>query len=775
MRDIDALRHFGCTEKVLEQIFTATTDDPDKDKDGKEIERTGNRRKLRSKWEKRIRSRLSAGIVESCRNSRHYQAVDLAWDSTPISDQNIPLLMYAQGKIDIKKCAGYLSDLKCSGDFLEKDDHGDVIAINMPKLYEVSVNLVRSFINRRQAAQTARFSNLFPFFKYEPNGTLLEDKLRGDLVSARGEIMTNQYGYRPFFSVQVIRDMLMYSFSLVFPTSRWHEEKQIQPVSKSTLPSLKQEEKTEDGKFVTRLEREGIEWVNPHPSRIFRDNSRPLAKINVDLGPEYVGYWDVDRAGAVLDNDMFFNRDKLEFSETLTGLPSKYSSFFGYYFDPCRIKFPTCKGSTTTTTTAGTGHEAGFDNDEKQNVGRYNTETEDNALFITHYYEKVNPKGMGIADYPHDVWVHLIVVNDGTVVFGEWLPSIPAAFGGVNVNDAKILNNSMAHDIMPYQDQLSNILSQMLLNMKAGLLKIYIFNSDVLEEDVKKSLKKTLKSDEYYVNPQALFVSLTQYADMGIDPKSIVQVVETDISHNISDSIRAIGQLLTLAERLLVFSPQELGQPAPREISAREVQEIANTTSSIFTTISESIDTQREAVKKMIYESLICCSSEKLELPTLKRYSRAVVERAGFEILGEEDETEREVVRRTIVGNVKDLRHNILFSARDGAERFSNTQGAQVLQQLIGQVANVPAVMEKLQNGKLFEIFNEIFRLSGSNLNLEADEEIDEDVIDLIKTSLKQLNDRLFAVEQAAGIAAPAVPGAPPAEGGAPPPATPPV
>ncbi|MBW1635278.1 MAG: hypothetical protein JRJ68_03285 [Deltaproteobacteria bacterium] len=486
-----------------------------------------------------------------------------------------------------------------------------------------------------------------------------------------------------------------------------------------------------------------------------------MRKKNDDLGPNWLLHWDIVLYGQVKTASGFFNRDAIDYSSSSATHVEKYKTFFDYYFNPCQIKFPNY-----------TKNDVSSENDEKSNLNRYSTEDADKPVFLTEYFEKVIPKDLGICDYPYSVWVKLTIASDNTVVKGEFLPSIPAVYGGINQKDDRVLNNSMAHDIIPYQDQLSNIVSQMLLNMKAGLMKLYIFNKDVIDSETQEALKNILKNENYYANPQALFVSRTELADVGIDVKSAVEVIESSISHNISDSIRAMSELMGLAERLLVFSPQELGQPAPREISAREVQEISNTTNSIFTSISDDVDYQREGLKKLLYESLLCCSSDKVEVPTLERYPESVVEAAGFKIVEDKTTGEKDVIRRTILGSVQDLRHDVLFTSRDGAERFSNTQAAQTLTQLIAQVVQLPPVMEKMGDAKLFEMVNEVFRLTGSDLNLESDEDITPDLNQQLQEAIAALTQRLATVEAAAGIPSPEGQGGAPA-GGAPPAAPP--
>jgi hypothetical protein len=328
----------------------------------------------------------------------------------------------------------------------------------------------------------------------------------------------------------------------------------------------------------------------------------------------------------------------------------------------------------------------------------------------------------GLGEYPHDVWLKLTVASDDTVVYAEYLPSLPAIYGGINENDDRMANISIAHEIMPYQDQLTNILSSMLENMKMSMFKIFAIDQDALDDDVKEYIKNALSEDTFYAKPKALFYSGQKAADLGINSQDFIKVVDVqkDLSAGINQSIQAILQLLNLVERLLILSPQELGQPAPREISATEVAEIANTTNSIYSFISEGIDDMRSAMKRVLYDHLVSCSHDNFIVPIKGRYSEAIIRQAGFDVEVSGGAT---MTKRNVIGNPANLIYEYLFSSRDGAERARDTQSAQVLGQLIMQLLQVPDMAQALGRERVFNMFNEIFRLSGAHdLKLEIDE-----------------------------------------------------
>lgn len=685
MVDLKVLEERGTTQKRLREVFTA---------------KSGDDLIIRERLQDLIQSRIHEGIYHSCSNHSLYLAVDLAWDSLPINKFTIPLLQYAQGKIDIKSCASKMENIdpQLKEKFVEYDDQDNVKDISLTRLYEVSVSLIRSYITRRVAAQVSRFSNLFPYFKYSPRGTDMSSKIRSEVLSQRVEIMTEQFNYRHIFS-QSIRSMFMYGFTVLFPKEAWTREVHWR--------------KGEDGEMESFVEKEGVSFVEPHPTRVIYDNSKPLAGINSNLGPSWVGYWDIVRYSSVKHNPEFWNVNEVTYTNALQGIVNSYRDFFDFYYDPKILAFPSIKDDWP------------YQNERVAHTGIYAGEDEDKGMFLSNIFLKLNPKAEGLGDYPFDCWLKVVVASDETVLYAEWLPSLPAIYGGINQNDDRMANCSMAHDLMPYQDQMNNIIYAMLHHMKISMFKIISVDQDALDDDVKEYLMDSLAEDTFYEKPKALFYSGAKIADLGIDAKNILTVVDVsrELSQGINQSLQSLFQLLNLVERLMILSPQELGQAAQREISATEVSEIANSTNTIYSFISEGIDEMRAAVKKVLYEHLVSCSTTEFNVPVKQRFTAKSIREAGLDIddTGDQDEMPS---GRNIIGNPENLVHEFIFSSRDGAERQRDTQTAQTLGQLFQQVMSIPDMAGALGKERIFNIINELFRLSGvgHDLGLEVDE-----------------------------------------------------
>tara|TARA_B100000963_G_scaffold155642_1_gene135506 strand:+ start:1211 stop:3475 length:2265 start_codon:yes stop_codon:yes gene_type:complete len=717
MVDLKLLEERGVTQTRLREVFTAKKGSADY--------------AIRERMQDLVQSRIHEGIYHSCRNHSLYLAVDLAWDSLPINKFTIPLLQYAQGKINIKTCAEKLEDIdpNLKDQFVEYDEENNIRDISLTRIYEVSVSLIRSYITRRVAAQVSRFSNLYPYFKYAPRGTDMPSKIRAEVLSQRVEIMCEQFDYRHTFA-QAIRNMFMYGFTVLFPAEAWtrevHWRKTKNAIGEDDMESY--------------VEREGVYFVNPHPTRCIYDNARPLQSINSDLGPSWIGYWDIVRYGSVRENPEYWNMDEITYTNSLQGIVNAYRDFFDFYYDPKILAFPTMKDDFP------------FQNERVSHTGIYAGEDQDKGMFLSTMFMKVNPKAEGLGDYPFDCWLKLVVASDETVVYAEWLPSLPAIYGGINQNDDRMANCSMAHDLMPYQDQMNNIIYAMLHHMKVSMFKILTIDQDALDDDVREYLVDSLAEDTFYQKPKAMFYSGAKAADLGIDTKNIINVVDVsrELSQGISQSLQSLFQLLNLVERLMILSPQELGQAAQREISATEVSEITNSTNTIYAFISEGIDEMRAAAKKMLYEHLISCSTTDFNVPVKQRFTPQSIREAGLEIedTGDQDEMPK---GRNIIGSPQNLVHEYLFSARDGSERQRDTQSAQILGQLVQQVLTIPDMAQTLGKERIFSIFNEIFRMSGvgHDLNLEVDEADDNEDMELGQTQfIDDLRKKWPQVEQ---------------------------
>lgn len=728
MIDYDVLKKYGTHNSRLRDMFTATMpedvgDWTQEEKDAKQKD-IDNAKKLQTL----IGDRLQDQIAFSLKNSAFYSSVDLAGDSAPINKSIIPLMLYAQGKLDLGACASSLNS--CGfGQYVEKDDKGNVKNIDFPKFFEVNVNIIRSVIGRRLAAQANKYAKLYPYLKYESRSTSLVGKIRGDIMSQVVEKVVDDYDWR-HHDVQVERDMLLYAQSVDFVRSSW--EKEIQVRKKPYAPGLEppKDQKPEDLEVEDVIVKEGLVFVNPHPSRIFWDNAYPLSSINSDSGCEYIGYWDVCRYRDVALNPMYWNRKNVSFNVFSGLLFSTYANYFSQYY--CTIKPPTMANNWDL---AGT-------NDRKNNVSLYSGNQEDTSMLFATMYMKITPNDYGIGTYPYPVWIRFITGGDNTVLFAEIMPSTPAAVAAYNCNDSRQVNVSLAHELMPYQDQMTNLFSSLLLTLKGDSMRILVVDLDSTTPEQIKVFREQIKGEKAYSETTVLEVSRSKLRELGVDPTRVIEMVQATRSNAIDIIFKAIAQLIEIMERLMALSAHEQGRATQHEVSATESVQIEATTEAVYGFISGAIDEFRAAKKRIFYESYMAKGNQNLRLPVINRYTTAAIKKAGFEVV--DDESEDLAVlpgpqRHTVIGTREMLEHDYIFTTRDGAERPVNTQAANVMVQLLG-VLKDPVIMAALGKERLYEIVNEIFRQSGAglDLNLELQEGEDNNITPPAMQQLQQ-------------------------------------
>ena len=755
MIDFDILDKMGSTKKRLRELFTSAAGSSDFT--------------IRERIERDIESRIQEGMMFNMRNYRVYTMSDLAWDSQPILPELVPLMLYAQRRIDFKSVVKQLRDL--SPDTLKKfadvdEKTKEIKSIDISKFTEVSVNLVRSYITRRTATLSVERTKLYPYLKYDPLSTSFVAKLRGDVLSQRVEMMTNQYGYRHELP-QATREMLMYSHTVEFPEVAWDKQTQLRKKKRAKGMDTSQDSEFEVESFVVK---EGVPFIRPHPTRVYWDNSHPLSSINTDTGCTYIGYWSVARFKDVEKNTDYFNRDNITYSHTNVTLLNANKPYFELYFPSAAINFPSAEASV----------DVAANNDREQNVGRYSGQDGDKAITLVEHRIKVVPKDIGVGDYPNPVWMRLVVAGTRTVVFAEFLPSLPAIYYGYNEDDSRLVNASWASEIVPWQDQMSNMLTQLLLIQKSSLVKVLCANIDLLTPEMLAEFRAIIKGERYVTGPMLLEFKGDQLSELGQNIDSVFKMLEAKMPDDITVIFKSIVQMMTIAERVLNVSAQELGQSASHELSATEVSELTNTTNVLTSYMGVGLDEGLAAKKKILYEALIAFGQDKIYVPVVNRYTDQTIKAAGFEPVKEADEgdtvenySDGNGRTQTVTGNKLSLVYEYCFNSRDGQERASNAKTAEVLVNLLGQLINIPGLLQDLGKEKLYQFLNHVIRMSGAGVDMtfsmkegesetlpSGNEESDnkKEIQDVIRQILQAIQDdrnRIMQLEQATGAVNP--------------------
>ena len=424
------------------------------------------------------------------------------------------------------------------------------------------------------------------------------------------------------------------------------------------------------------------------------------------------------RWGDVAGNPDYYNRDCVGFSSNTAAWFSQYWMYFNQYFD--RIIPPELPKDPSDR------------NDRVLNVGLYTREMNDVATFFTHIWVKIVPRQWGLGTYPYPIWVHLKVAGVSTIVYADIMPSGPAAVFQYNAHDGRLANISVAHELMQFQDQLTNLYSQLLEAIKSDLFRVAILNTDVFpdNEDGKKlrsEFEAIMKGRTYFAEPAVLCASLEKLGAVlgrAVTPDMVFSVVRSSPNTQIGQIFNTITSVINMAERLMVMSSHEQAQAASHELTATESSQITGSTETIYSFVSDAIDEGRGAMKRICFESTIACGEDDVELPVSNRYPDSVIQKAGFQV--QEHDEDDPVGFKVIFGPKTGMIHDFIFTSRDGGNRNANSQSAQVLVQLLQAIGSMQpqvqnAILSMMGKSKVAEMFNTIFRLADAGVDLKLE------------------------------------------------------
>lgn len=671
-----ALRARKITADRLKEYFTASEGE---DKDNAD------------KFRKMVQSRTQEGIERGLLNSQFYLSSDIAWDTSINVGEFIPLTLYAQGKLTADGCKSALE--KISADTAKKYLKTETnaagkkkVLLDVPKFFEVVLPIVRSYISIRRAALSARYEKLTPFFKYSPRVPTEENLLRSEILSNRIDVMANQYGYKDLQD-QLHLHMLKYGDVLMFVSKAWDEVKQL------------------DADAVESLVKEGLKYRIPHPSRVFWDNSSPLASINTDTDCNFLGYWDVRRRKEVYNNPAYYNTEALSSARGDSRFIQDYPLYFSYYFNldkNCTIN-PGAAGFNTI------GAGSTYANDRVLQTGALSHDLEDEAITVTESFHKVNPKDMGIGDYDYPVWIRVITAIDDIVIYAEPIPYTPAVSLSYKPDDTRQRNLGMAHEMLWAQDQMSNLMSQWLMSVKQNMMSFVLANRDLLDEEDIKAIMDA--SNTLYQTVNILPHSFNKLmARMGASGGQLqaIDIIKGAGTHDVTQFPVLMGQLLAMLERLLQISPAEAGQASKYEPSAREVTLMSQGATTTLEALFSRVDSMRAAWKQQLLESTLNFADEDTYTQISKQYSAETLSNLGITV--EEDfKTGRSVrVSKDI------LKGDYVFNSQDGAERTSDAQMANAMVQLYGIIAKDPEVAQRMGLDNRIKLISSIAKYAGA-------------------------------------------------------------
>jgi hypothetical protein len=584
-----------------------------------------------------IRAEVLEGQMRCAENFDKWAAMDLAYTSIPIHPLVPDLMKVAMGYTTIEQCESNIAGLSSEwkDKLFERDAQGKPTAVNAPKLIQVSHNLVHSLVTRRVAAAATEIYQQFPVMKFEPFSNNQTARMVADVMTQLTEQMAGAYNYRHDYE-ESIRQASMYSTSFKFKAKAWHVEKQRLPVA-NPANGAQRAGKPEKTKFEDKIVREGVLWTLPHPSRVSWDISQALSKANSDLGPDWADFFEVVPIGAIRDDPAYFNKDAIAMDANLLTYLLDNRAYFTQYYGGTFQEGMTNAERVTPRRGAESAAGMSLSNDRVANIGTWAQLQRNVPTILSQHYKRVIPKNVGLGTYPFPVWIRFVMAANTTIVFAEIMGSSPWSVNGHNASDGLLVNPSFAMQAAQFQQMLTNDLTELLHTQAQGLVRIWALNIHGMTKDEIELVQNALKNPDF-AQLKDIVIKYDQELlnQRGQDTATITQKIAQIRVETASKTSEIFGRMmntLALAERLLFFSPQELGQVSPRTTSATEQKAIRDTTLGIRDWALVSVKQQMDADKRIIHDSYMAFGSEDLEVPVAERYPVEVIQKAGFTIV----------------------------------------------------------------------------------------------------------------------------------------------
>jgi hypothetical protein len=721
--DPDVIKSSGGTPEKLREIFELP--------DAELLEKHPNVHELITLHSNRIQE----GIDWSLENARVYRAIDDAYD---VSQSQISFTLVKRildsnpGPEELLKLA---TDLKLSNLIIDdetgkaarvttsggrsfniQDKNGKV---HLPTFFTIYVPMVMAYVKIRWA-KLYNDRDLTPFYKYDPAIQTTEEDMVCRVVTKVIERQATEMGYRRDEKDSILH-MLLYGQCINFPKEAYYREEQ-------------KIRRWEDGEQRAKdtVVREGVRFEIPHITKTFWDRSEPLGSLNTDTGVRYHGYWDVWPFRDIANSEDYWNTENITIGHGGWQKGDKYRIYNTLY--PCRARFPTAMGTG--------GSPVNLDNDRKTEAYRYNRSEPDQGVNVVVMFDKINPKKWGLYDYDGDVWHRFVYAGDRTVLYCEPILYTPGVVYLYDHDRNRAVNSSLALELLPFQDHISNLLSQYLLSVKKNLVRVVGVNKDMIDgnqmQRIANDAENQLRGIGFYEYSERLMSGSGNSISNLFTPLNLGQ------PQNTQEIVQSMNMIITILERLLGFSPQEVGGSASHQQSATEVN-IANANTTVrmqFT--GTAIDEAIHAKKSLLLEALLGYGSDDgvnrvlASLSDIDEQSRRALENRGFSVEQEGNQT------FGVYGNIANLGVNGLASYRDGMKRMNDPQQGQVLLAFVDRLLSQPALMETAGIEWVVRMINESAIKLGIPLDLripppsQGGEQMNQQILEQVAQAIEQ-------------------------------------
>lgn len=647
----------------------------------------------------RMWARIRAGRDYNLSSYRVYYGLDLIWDA-PFRQLSPSLVATLASKFenteevkDILASFNFkLDDIIVKTGTRDPKTNAEVVKVNVPAFFSVMVPLVRSYLNIRRS-KIINDRTRDPFLQYSPAIRNKENRVRCEALTSRVEQMNQQYNYLEDLNQEVF-SMLLYGRGMEFTMEEWDTEEQ-------TIYD-------ENGKETDAIVRAGLRYTHPHPTRQYWDMAHPIKSLNTDTGCTFAGFWRVIRYGELLDmagvdEEGWYNVDKVIIGQT-DWWTSGPASWFWKTVYPCTIKVPTPSVPD------------GVDDRESYLSAHpyYTPDLRDASVLIVEHREKIIPKACGLGNYDKPVWARFVVAGDGTVIYAAPLCYHPVNIYKDNGDEKRREDASLALQLVPFQDQLSNLLTQYLLAVKQNLANLTMIDSNIIDQATIKTIRNL--GETWYRSLNVYDYDAKKQIRMNNNPANAV------ISHRFpqldtQSIMMAMKTVIDMAERVLQFSSLEIAQAASHQQTKAEVDKIQVTTSNLLKYTGLPVDQGLASKARQVHEAIVNYDEDEFwaQIPTDTPLTKEQLSKMGIELQGDRDDEEKRMhvkVKKSAVALLS------FASTPPSDERETDIEAATAMATFVRDIMMNPITAQAIGAKQAIDLSNQIAKLAGIRLEV---------------------------------------------------------
>ena len=632
---------------------------------------------------------------------QHYLALDKAWDanfyqSTTSLAGFLRDMSMTEGMPQVEAIAKKwnMTHLLANDADPKTNSSTGRTQVNVPVICTVILGLGRAYTMTR-VSRLVNERLATPLMKFEPAVSTEENKVLSEFITQGIATINREFLHADDFKIAV-QGAGKYGQQIMFPREEWYKKTDY---VNGPVPG-----------------KEGQRYAFPHPFRTYYDTLFPLRTLNSDTGCRYLGFWDITTYEALRLDPHLWNRDRISRTNRTLDPAHQY-----YLQTSCGCRFsnrPTYSGS----------YVGQLDPVAARENVYYTRNEDDQPVWVSEHFEKINPRrDFDDAEMPdEEFWFRVRLASDDTPIYMACLPDRPAVAWLWEPDDTRVIQEGQLIQVVPFQDQLTNLLAMVNLGARQNLANLSLINTDAIpEEEYKKVL--AAGTDAYLQRINVLPMSFNNtLRKLGINTSGELFATVQFPKQDVSGLFATINLLLSLLERVTGMSAQEVGSYASHEQSAAEIHTILGATSARYEYIAAWIDTAFEAWKTMLYSYWVSYGSMNVAL----RVDSGMAETAR--LLGVTDNGDG-----TFALPPERLRLGGFISQRDGPNRVPwmqlGSQMVQLLTSLAPIVQGNPSQMVKL--------LNEGFSAMGlpKTFRLQAPEEATPDTQTWVQGELEKL------------------------------------